>query len=215
MSGLTPKTEKATLGRQRKRGPRSSTATLKRQAAWKERNLKRLARQEARQAKEQAATEEVGSSTLQQTEETEATEETGTQRSEETLVVWHFNVRGWRSKEAEVTAVIRLAEVKPDVVCLNETFLETSLPAVELEGYKQVARRDRTDDSGWGGVAVLVKAKLANRVVLVHTSETAERLWLTLHTNQGPYLLCCWYRLLNPGEINTLDIFFRRVRRTC
>ena len=48
----------------------------------------------------------------------------------EDVVVWHLNVRGWRTKEADVAALVRLATKKPDVLCLNETFLDKALPEV-------------------------------------------------------------------------------------
>ena len=65
--------------------------------------------------------------------------------------MWHLNVRGWKSKAAELTALIRLEEEKPAVVCITETFLDRSTGEVCLEGYELAARRDRSDDSGWGG----------------------------------------------------------------
>ena len=70
-----------------------------------------------------------------------------------------------------------------------------------------MARRDRSDNSGWGGVAVLVKTDFAGSVVLLAESGSAERLWLTLHANQGPYLLCVWYRPPAPGDTEGITSF--------
>ena len=122
--------------------------------------------------------------------------------TEETMVVWHLNVRGWRSKEAEVTALVRLAKTKPHVLCLNETFLDRGVAELKLEGYEEVARKDRED--GWGGVAVLAKKEITNNVVHLDTSSSAERVWLILHTDQGPYFLCSSYR--PPARGNTDSI---------
>ena len=46
-----------------------------------------------------------------------------------------------------------------------------------------------------------------NSVVLLETSETAERVWLTLHTNCGPYLLCSWYRPPGRGKLEAVNSF--------
>ena len=113
------------------------------------------------------------------------------------------------SKEAEVTALVRLATNKPTVICLNESFLDRSCPDIALEGYTQVGRKDREDNSGWGGVAVLAKVEVAGSVVLLDAPPLAERLWLTLHTNQGPYLLCAWYRPPASGDTSTIESFGR------
>ena len=43
-----------------------------------------------------------------------------------TFIVWHLNVRGWKTKATEVNARVRLAAVKPALVLLNETFLDES-----------------------------------------------------------------------------------------
>ena len=72
--------------------------------------------------------------------------------ADETLTIWLLNVRGWTSAAAEVTALLRLADKKPGLLCLNETFLNRTTKNVVLEGYTLVARRDRADESGWGGV---------------------------------------------------------------
>ena len=126
---------------------------------------------------------------------------------DESLTLWQLNVRGWKTKAAEVAARVQLAEEKPDLILLNETFLDKSTAdnQVKLEGYTLVARRDRTDDSGWGGVAVFAKESLANRVVLVHTAEEEERLWLVLHADRGPYLVGAWYRAPDPGNTQGVD----------
>ena len=42
---------------------------------------------------------------------------------------------------------------KPDLVCINETFLYRAVEAIALEGYSLVARRDRNDGRKCGGIA--------------------------------------------------------------
>ena len=75
------------------------------------------------------------------------------------------------------------------MVCVTETFLDKSTGVVQLEGYTEVGRRDREDDTGWGGVLVFAQRDLAQSVVLLERSVTEERLWFALHTDHGPFLL--------------------------
>ena len=151
--------------------------------------------------------------TEEQTEESDSdwSEEghDGNTEAEATFTVWHVNVRGWRSKEAVLNARLRLAQRKPQVLCVNESFLDKSVKntALNLEEYELVARRDREDNSAWGGVLVFAHKEVYNSVVLLHTSETAERVWLTLHTNCGPYLLCSWYRPPGRGKLEAVNSF--------
>ena len=105
----------------------------------------------------------------------------------------HLNLRGYVSHIVEVAALIRLMDFKPIIVSLNETFLTQAIEHVELEGYEVLCRRDRRGQ--WrGGVLVFVLKEFYPRVTLVEESERAERLWAVVHSNQGPYLVCCWYR---------------------
>jgi len=90
---------------------------------------------------------------------------------------------------------------------LNETFLNQAVEHIELEGYKLVARRDRTDGRSGGGIVAFANDSVFERATLIATSDTAERCWLLIHADQVPYLLCTWYRPPTEGEINTIDTF--------
>ena len=71
------------------------------------------------------------------------------------LEMLHFNLRGYISHIAEVTALLREMRGKPFVVNLNETFLSKAIDNVEFEGYQVLARRNR--EGQWlGGVLVFV-----------------------------------------------------------
>ena len=94
---------------------------------------------------------------------------------------------------AETIALLRGMEEKPFPVSLNEKFLSKAIEHVELEGYQLLARRDRAGQWG-GGVMVFVLDEYAPIVTLVEMSEAAERIWALVHSDQGPYLACCWYR---------------------
>ena len=88
---------------------------------------------------------------------------------------------------------------KPLVVSVNETFLTKAVPSIMLEGYTLVERRDRQDQGG-GGVAVFVLSQYETCMTPIEVSSQAERIWCTLHTDQGPYLICSWYRPPCHGE---------------
>ena len=105
----------------------------------------------------------------------------------------------------ELTARIRLMLRKPDIVCLNETFLDSSTKEVSLEGYSLVARRDRCDGRQCGGVAVFARSEVAERITLLEKSQQHERVWLMLHSNSCPYLLGVWYRPPDPGECYSIN----------
>ena len=123
----------------------------------------------------------------------------------EALDILHLNIQGYASHAAELTAYIRLRRTPPAIVCLNETFLDKSTSTVTLCGYELVARRDRRGGRKGGGVAIFARVDISNSVTLLLGSADAERLWLILHTDQGPYLLCTWYRPPEPGEVQTIS----------
>ena len=102
---------------------------------------------------------------------------------------------------------MRLSTVPPSLICLNETFLDDSVEDVSLEGYECVARRDRADGRKCGGVAVYAAKSISGRMAMVEKSSSSERVWLVLHADTGPYLLCVWYRPPAPGEIDSIKAF--------
>ena len=115
-----------------------------------------------------------------------------------------INLRSYLSHIAEPTASLRGMDEKRFLVALNETFPSKATENVELEGYQLLARRDREGQWG-GGVLVFVLEEYAPRVTLVESSEAAERVWV--HSDQGPYLICCWYRPPCPGSVETIKCF--------
>ena len=100
--------------------------------------------------------------------------------------IMHINIQGLRSHLAELSAVIRLHCEPPDIVCVNETFLDDGVEQIELEGFDVVGQRDRSysgDERSCGGVIVFARAEIADHATLLVISEVAERLWIQLHTN--------------------------------
>ena len=55
---------------------------------------------------------------------------------------------------------------------------------------------------------------MASQVTFLESSQEWERCWFLLHTLDGPYLICCWYR--PPGEsltgISAMQSELRRLR---
>ena len=111
---------------------------------------------------------------------------------------------GFKTHAIDIEAQLALLEREPDVVLLNETKLdEASLPPT-LAGYTLICRRDRVSENKGGGIAVLAKTSKAARVTLLECMDDFERCWM-IHTDDGPYLLGCWYRPPNIGNIDGID----------
>ena len=87
----------------------------------------------------------------------------------------------------------QLKESRPDVIFLTETWLDESVQEVNIPGYRSIARRDRGTRKKGGGVDILVRNSFRD-AGLLSISESSERSWVTLHTEQGPILLGVWYR---------------------
>jgi hypothetical protein len=120
------------------------------------------------------------------------------------LSALHVNIQGFLSSSAELVARLRMMQEKPTIVCLNETFLDSSVQHITLEGYSLIARRDRNDGRRCGGVAVFALAGKANSITKLKESEDSERLWILVHSDLGPFLLAAWYRPPVQGEVNSI-----------
>ena len=126
--------------------------------------------------------------------------------NEKCLTLLHLNLKGYLSHINETTALLHEMEAKPFIASLNEPFLTKAIKNVELEWYQVLARRDREGHWG-GGVLVFVLDEYAPRVTLVEQSASAERIWAVVHSDCGPYLICCWYRPPHPGNIESIVSF--------
>ncbi|XP_072051972.1 uncharacterized protein [Amphiura filiformis] len=76
--------------------------------------------------------------------------------------LWLLNIRGLRSNIGQLQARIQLAppSSKPDLILITESKLDSSVPDdsshININGYSHM-RRDRSDDSGWGGCLIYYK----------------------------------------------------------
>ena len=91
------------------------------------------------------------------------------------------------------------------MILVTETWLSKAIEEVPLEGYCIVSRRDQDENSERGGVLVLALQELADRVVMLEESAIAERLWVIVHTNHGPFMVAVWYRPPSPGEVASVQ----------
>ncbi len=95
------------------------------------------------------------------------------------------NIRSLRYKTDELSAVLSNNNI--DICCVNETWLDSSIPteAVDLEGYV-CYRHDRHDGSHYGGVAVYVKQHLACVRLTDVETPALETLWLLYRSRRMP-----------------------------
>ena len=121
------------------------------------------------------------------------------------ISILHLNIRGFLSHKSELEARIRLMPSLPTLICLNETFLDKSLDNIVLNGYSLISRRDRQDDSGWGGICCFALTDFASNIVCISTSSEAERQWHVLHISCKSFLLVNQYRLPHHSEISSID----------
>ena len=73
-------------------------------------------------------------------------------------------------------------------------WIALSVKTFELEGYECVGRRDHRTGQQGGGIAAYVRREIAPQITSLSTSDRSERQWFIIHAQQGPILLCNWYR---------------------
>ena len=70
---------------------------------------------------------------------------------------------------------------KPDLVCANETSLNHAIEHISLECYSLIAGRDKSDGRKCGGIVAFALSNISQRVILVESSENAQRFCLLVH----------------------------------
>ena len=114
------------------------------------------------------------------------------------------NIRGFVSHRAELESLLRTQSSSPQLICLNETFLDESVIDIHVGGYKLISRRDRCDGRLGGGIACFAQDDIAEQVIFLEHSVDDERSWHTLLTDIGPVLCGVWYRPPCAGEIQSI-----------
>ena len=125
---------------------------------------------------------------------------------QDTFLIDCVNVQGFYSKRVELEAYVKTCRDQPDIIALNETFLDPSTEEVCISGYSLISRRDRYEGRG-GGIAVFASSAIADNVTLLKHSDTHERSWHTIHSDIGPILFCVWYRPPQAGETISISCF--------
>ena len=82
---------------------------------------------------------------------------------------------------------------RPHVVLIQETWLDKSTESVNIPGYTEVSRRDRSDGPNRGGILILQRDDF-NGLVKICNCETEERSWHFLRLGVETILLASWYR---------------------
>ena len=114
--------------------------------------------------------------------------------------ILHANLDGYKSHAIDVEAEIALLDQEPDIVLLNETKLDEGDVEPVLSGYILICQRNRGAKNKGGGIAVFARKEKAAHVTHLGNSEICERSWIMLHTNDGPFLIACWYRPPQQGK---------------
>ena len=119
----------------------------------------------------------------------------------------HDSARQRRRVEhaAGLTAII-LPPVKPDLVCVNETF------SIQTVDHISCSEAGYSDGRKHRGVVAFALVSIAERVTLIQSSEAAEWIWLLAHADLGPHLVGIRYRPPNPGDTATIDTFKAELR---
>ena len=107
--------------------------------------------------------------------------------------LFHLNVNNLDAHLALLDTLLALHDFH-EFVAITETHLCTSVEELNLTNYRAVSRRDRADQSGWGGIALYARHDVHMNVVHMKDSESLELSWYTLHSDVGPLLIGVWYR---------------------
>ena len=129
------------------------------------------------------------------------------------ITIFHCNLRGFITNSPELEARLILMEKSPSIVCITETWLNSSIGSPSLYGYIIIGRRDRSDGRIGGGVIIFAHSSVADAVSTVFISTVSERIWCILYSSFGPLLLCAWYRPLEKGEIYSITSFVEEYDR--
>ena len=121
------------------------------------------------------------------------------------LNIGHFNINGLRSKIDFIR--IFLQEHKFDILCLNETKIDSSIPdaAISVPGYT-IFRQDRTCHGG--GVLIYSSTHLTTKKLSHISKKSNETLWVEVKRKRSKSLyVCAVYR--PPVRGQNLDVVER------
>ena len=143
------------------------------------------------------------------------------------LLIIHLNSRSLINKMEDVLIIIQT--VKPDILCVTETWLNGSVPlnALTPSGYKQY-RQDRTDRfketygrNKGGGILVFYKEEIEIEKRILFKNDFEENIWLLVKLPKQSFLLGTIYRaeytnLLQEIEEETLlERYLQQAHKIC
>ena len=88
---------------------------------------------------------------------------------------------------------VALKRLRPQIVMLQETWLDASTESPRIEGYRIISRRDRSASPNRGGILTLVRND-SNALAHKDNCESEERSWHFLNLDAEVILLGNWYR---------------------
>ena len=100
------------------------------------------------------------------------------------------NVQSLLGKIEELVKMIEDHDIQ--IVLVQETWLDTSIPNPHISNFHIIFRRDRSERPNRGGIITLARCDINNMVFLKHSCE-AERSWHLLHRDSGSIGICNWY----------------------
>ena len=121
------------------------------------------------------------------------------------LIIYSVNIRCILDKLVELQ--YQVDQITPQIVFVQETWLDASVENVPLHNYTCISRKDRSVSDNRGGVITFARDDLGD-LVFLENSPVAERSWHILHTDAGDFLFANWYR---PGSSDASHIEFLQV----
>lgn len=137
----------------------------------------------------------------------------GKGRTKQSSLDSHFSIvslnpRSLAAHAAELSA--RLDILKPTIVAISETWLDSSTSRFEIPNYVPVSRRDRSSAPNRGGISLYCRNSY-NCMDHLENSKSAELAWHLLHSDIGPILLAFWYR--QQHDLSAIECFEAEWRR--
>ena len=127
---------------------------------------------------------------------------------------YHLNLRGLSEANSAVFHALLETLEYPTYVAVTETWLDKSVEARQLSGYRLVSRLDRRRGRpDRGGIALYAREGHELTIVHVGDSDMDERSWHIIHSDVGPISACVWYRRPDTGEIGSIHRFEQELQR--
>ena len=111
---------------------------------------------------------------------------TPTVPSKMSIKIISWNANSINAHSIELKNYIQNCQIKPDVICVQETFLK-SKSKFKIPGYS-IESKNRSDDRRWGGVATFIKeGTIYERIQNI--PQTLEGVTIKLYTSEGQILI--------------------------